>query len=296
MLAYQLAAGTVIGMDHRKEMGEKNGQDGYVIRHSTFGIVCLVTDGCSTVIRDERAVPSHSEVGAKVGGRMLAEVIVRHLTRWSETINAEFTSNTAATFLKRVREDALAQLRVLANLMGPSFTEIINDYFLFTVVGIIITPWGAVAFSIGDGVIVVNNEVITLGPFPGNQPPYLSYGLVETSLKSSDPDALEFKVNKVLPPDTLRSFLIGCDGIGDLMKVEEVRLPGRMDVVGPLSQFWTDDTYFTNPDNVRRRLAIMNRVVHRPDWTERRLNKETGLLPDDTTLISGRVIPTVGTP
>ncbi len=285
---FEVAAGGVIGMDHRKELGEKNGQDGFVVRFTPFGIICIVTDGCSTVIRDERAVTSHSEVGAKVGGHMLAEVVARHLARWKETMNLPFTERSPVALLKRIRADTLAQLRVLVNQMGTSLTEIVNDFFLFTVVGIVITPWGTITFSIGDGVIVVNDEVTVLGPFPGNQPPYLAYGLVETSLASTDPDALEFRIHRILPPEALESFLIGCDGVGDLIRVEGANLPGRMDTVGPLSQFWRDDAFFANSDAVRRRLALMNRVVFRPDWTERRVNRESGLLPDDTTLISGR--------
>ena len=60
------------------------------------------------------------------------------------------------------------------------------------------------------------------------------------------------------------------------------------ELVGPLSQFWSEDRYFKNRDMLRRRLTIANRDVTRADWDERALIIEHGLLPDDTTIITGR--------
>jgi hypothetical protein len=55
--------------------------------------------------------------------------------------------------------------------------------------------------------------------------------------------------------------------------------------VGPLSQFWTDDRYFANPDALRRRLTLINRESVRADFESRRLVRTPGLLPDDTTVV-----------
>jgi hypothetical protein len=52
-----------------------------------------------------------------------------------------------------------------------------------------------------------------------------------------------------------------------------------------LSQFWTGDDWFANPDLLRRRLCLAARACSRPNWEDRRLQRFPGLLPDDTTLI-----------
>jgi hypothetical protein len=45
---------------------------------------------------------------------------------------------------------------------------------------------------------------------------------------------------------------------------------------------------------LRRRLALMNKEQSRPDWQRRHLEKDVGLLADDTTLIALRRVPGSG--
>ena len=169
------------------------------------------------------------------------------------------------------------RLRILAKELDTSLSSAVNDYLLFTIVGALVTPQNAVFFSLGDGVIAINDEVIPLGPFPDNAPPYLAYCLVDTKLQA---EMLRFQVQRVLASEELNSFLIGSDGIEDLVRAANSKVPGKSEVVGPLCQFWKEDRFFTNPDMVRRRLAGLNRDVP--------THREFGLLPDDTTLIVGR--------
>ena len=92
----------------------------------------------------------------------------------------------------------------------------------------------------------------------------------------------------VIPTSSLDSFLIGTDGAIDLLGLEEVCLPGKTECVGSISQFWENDRYFKNRDNLRRRLSLINRDIKRFDKCERRLIQTKGLLRDDTTVIVGR--------
>ena len=80
-------------------------------------------------------------------------------------------------------------------------------------------------------------------------------------------------------------MLIGSDGVSDLIQVAEQALPGRSEMVGDLADFWQDDRYFRNPDQVRRRLALINREVTMLDKQAQHWVRQSGLLPDDTTLI-----------
>ncbi len=49
--------------------------------------------------------------------------------------------------------------------------------------------------------------------------------------------------------------------------------------------FWQDDRYFRNPDQVRRYLVRCNREVIQPNWQTQVLERQSGLLEDDTTRV-----------
>lgn len=162
--------------------------------------------------------------------------------------------------------------------MGGNYRETIESYFLFTITGVVLLP-DVVFFGLGDGVTAINGDIWSWS-FTGNAPPYLGYQLLDTDLA---PDELRIRVRHTIAPHELDSFLIGCDGVGDFQRVgNECRmLPGMAARVGPLSQFWSEDSYFTNPAAISRRLKVIAR-----DWPLR--DPEHGLLPDDTTIIVGR--------
>lgn len=192
--------------------------------------------------------------------------------------------------LERARQDVLARLRVLAQDMGGSYSQTVNDYFLFTVVGAILTDEFCCFFSRGDGLIVINGEEHWLEPDDGNKPVYLAYGILESSLADTRPEELKFDILQVISTELLKHFLIGTDGLRHFKNAQGRPLPGQgqEELVGPLSQFWIQDRYFYNSDNVRRRLALINLTVHKHDWDEQRFTTTTGYLKDDTTLIVGR--------
>lgn len=268
----QLAGGSVIGKEHRH--AGRNSQDAYQFRQDNSYTVAVVTDGCGS--------GRYSEVGAQIGCRLLTETIMIQLKR---SPTAPFSTRS---FWERIRQDVLANIRVLANQLGGSLSEIINEYFLFTIVGVAIHPESAAFFSIGDGIIIVNDRITELGPFPNNAPPYLAYELTGSTLYQEEPNPFHFKVIEVCPVGELESFLIGTDGVYELISAEEKPLPGLQRVVGPISQFWEDNTCVMNPDVIRRRLFLANREMASPDWEKHSLNRELGHLVDDTTLIVGR--------
>lgn len=276
---FEVAYGSVIGKEHRR--CSKNNQDAL---HLLFGdnyLITIVCDGCGSQI--------HSETGAKIGSRLIVKLISDQLRQIP--IRPEHGLLDFSPVLERVRQNILAELGVLANWMGDSLTEVVSNYFLFTTVGAILLPGQAVFFSIGDGVIIINDEIITLGPFPENRPPYLVHNLLDLE---PDSKSLRFQIIRSLSMDEVNSFLVGTDGVCDLVEASELCLPGKTEEVGPINQFWENDRYFSNRDNVRRRLTLVNREVRRYDRKGRTITRENGHLPDDTTLIVGRKCQTGG--
>ena len=86
-------------------------------------------------------------------------------------------------------------------------------------------------------------------------------------------------------PEEVRNLLIGTDGVDDFYLAADRCMPGKSEHVGPLSQFWHDERYFTNPRAIRGCLKQVNRTVLQIDPEQKRTREEIGLLPDDTTFI-----------
>lgn len=283
MLAdFEFSGGSVTGRDHRLGV-PKNRQDDFVIVHGPNVMVAVIADGCSSggqASLADRSVTclGSSEVGASLAVRLLSELLVRLLSQGHEVDSA---------FLKRAQNDLIAQLHVLANAMGGSLSEVVDRYFLFTLIGVIMTEQTTTFFALGDGVIVVNDDMTVLEAGADNQPIYLGYSLSGSSLTDGQPELLDLGIVQELPTDELDHFLIGSDGVNDWMAHSERTFPGLGDSLGDISQFWTNPLYFKNRKAIERKLNLAAR-----DWSRTTPSGghslEGGLLADDTTLVVGR--------
>ncbi len=252
--SFELAGGSTIGRDHR--LVPKNNQDAWYIATNGYVTAAVVCDGCGS--------SPNSEIGAWLGVRLITAALLRAADRGQGVWGFD-----------RVRDDVIASLRVLVLNMG-NLRSTVEDYFLFTVVGVVLTSYSARFFSAGDGMMTFNDHPPTdLGPFPENKPPYVGYGLLG--------DEVKFNVNFTVPLDGLEHFMIGCDGANQLVQLcgQNRKLPGLSKEIGPLSQFWEDDAIFANPAMISRRLKLVSR-----DWPPK--DPEHGLLADDTTIVVGR--------
>lgn len=277
---WQLASGTILGRRHR--VAGRNNQDALCLARDDENLVAIVCDGCSSGI--------HSEVGAQLGARMIAHALLTQLQK-------QETNEEPSATLESVRCEALTHLQTVAQGLGPSLSSTVCDYLLFTIVGAWITPHEAIFFALGDGALWVNGAAFALGPFPGNAPPYLAYGLVNTPFAPAD---LQFKIVRRLPAPELQSFLLGTDGVCDLRRALNRHLTQEGSTIErttsrsrhrtePMAGFWQTERFFVNPDSVRRTLANLNR--DREVEVEGIVRHQAGLLPDDTTLVVGRRTP-----
>jgi len=227
---FQVAGGSVPGWRHR--MAGRNNQDAFAWGACDGGLVAVVSDGCGS--------GPHSEVGAQIGARLVVRAALR-LAR---------AGIGGGDLLERLRGHVLHDLRRLAAAMrgagGAPLARVVADYFLFTLVGLLVAGDTAITFSLGDGLIVVDGAATRLGPFADNQPPYLGYGLLPGS------DGPRFQVHHQGPAHRLGSALLATDGVAEAMLDDA---PGS----GLLCPFWTDDRIFRNADMVRRRLTVMDR-------------------------------------
>jgi hypothetical protein len=259
--AFELASGSVVGREHAA--AGRNNQDACCSWQGQQATVAVVADGCGS--------GRFSEVGARAGARLLVEALRQRVPR--------IDAGPVALVLEEVRLAVLAALRPLAEAFGGSLPDAVSEHFLFTLLGAVVTERTAVVFALGDGVIAVNGAVDVLVS-PGNAPPYLGYALLDRAAQ-----ARRFEIRHLGSASSVDSLLIGTDGVADLLRQAERRLPGRDEAVGPLSRLWDDDRHFANPAALGRRLRLLNRETVRADWQTHELRREHGLLPDDTSLL-----------
>jgi len=122
-----------------------------------------------------------------------------------EISNPEFWNLVKFHLLQKLKE-----LVAIAETDIQFVNDYVNDYFLFTIVGALITSQQTVTFSMGDGAIAINGELHQIPAYPDNAPPYLAYGLYK-------PDAVNFEIRDRLPTSELNYLLIATDGIDDLV-------------------------------------------------------------------------------
>ena len=274
-----MAAGSIVGTDHRQQFLWKNNQDAYAVRRQDDIIVAVVSDGCGS--------GTYNEFGARIGANQLANRLVRSFELRNSLQNPEALKES----LENIRKNILFSLEELLFIMSDdSRTQTVVNNFLFTLLALVITPETSCVIGIGDGVFAVNGELVKLGPFPKNEPPYIAYGGLVSS-NTLSPELNKFTVHRVIPTSELQSVSIGTDGVADFDRIAGMTLPGKKDLVGPLSQFWTEDIFFKNPEAVRRRFNLINNSVSQPNWENKQINQEHGRLKDDTTLVVVRRHP-----
>lgn len=141
-----------VGRDHQR-IG-KNNQDGHFASPS----VVVVTDGCSS--------QPHSEVGAQLAARFLGE--------WLLT-QAELTAETP----RRATEALCVWMREAAEALGGDLRDVVERYFLFTVLAAVKRGDRALLFGMGDGGFLVDDQVVRLDSGPDNAPAYCAYRLFD---------------------------------------------------------------------------------------------------------------------
>lgn len=263
---FEVVGGSVSGRSHAV-IGKAN-QDAYAGRMDAMGFCGIVCDGCGSGAR--------SEVGAALGARIISEKVLENIAE-GHSLGDEKT-------WERIRWETLEVFGALVKNMGQPISSVVAEHFLFTVMGIAISEHDAVVFGIGDGIFALNEDITRIGPFPGNAPPYLGYGLLG--------EGPSFTLYRRMALQSFESALVGTDGLVDYENAQGKSIPGgRGERVKPLSAFWHEDKYFQNADALRRTLSLVNREVQRPVWNEKRIVKEVGLLEDDTTLVVVRRKP-----
>jgi hypothetical protein len=272
---FAAAGGTVIGREHRLS-GLPN-QDAYAVQLSSDLITAIVCDGCGS--------SPQSQIGAQLAARMTLSTIAEQWQQYSTQSIWRRMIQPAFPDLVALQRELLRKSAVIVDQLGSDRLTIVHDSYLFTLIGVVMTPAVTTVFSLGDGLAAINGRIHTLGPFEHNRPPYLGYGLLEPDQVDLSPSLLSLRTVERLATDDVHSLLLGTDGVIDLDAVAEQLVPGTTTPVGPLRQFWSNPWFVENPDGLRRKLNLFNRDIATPNWRTSEMQLAPGLLPDDTTIV-----------
>lgn len=261
-----VVAASVVGTEHRR-LG-KNNQDAWQIRQQDDLLVAVVCDGCGSA--------PFSEVGASL--------IARYIANWP---GFAIGSLAHPVLWEQLRADLLGTFWIFLRKLDAGLKQAVNDLMLCTATVVVVTPKETVIATIGDGLLIANDSIQVVEPLAGNRPPYIAYDLVPDYFDIAA-EELQFRLQVVMPTAELESFVIGTDGAVQLLELIGQPMPGKSTLITDLRQWPFEDRLMANPDGLRRRLAMINKDVTRPDWEDRRLNHDHGRLQDDTTIIMGR--------
>lgn len=271
---FETAGGSVRGTAHLRH--QVNNQDAFGIATASDMIAVVVCDGTTLGLKSW----THSEVGAQLSVKFMLNALMK----WGAVFLQQphmLSADKPFPYLDLIRDYVVAGMSGTLWYMGDEVVDNTIDYFLSTILSVLITPYGVCIASIGDGLYYLNGEEFVLGPYPDNEPPYIAYNLIG----GFEPLAsLDFRTH-YLPTNELHSLLIGSDGVSDLCLASGLQMPGLTEKVGPISQFWEDDMYFRNPVAVARKLSMINRHAVMLDREAVRVTESHGLLEDDTTLV-----------
>ena len=277
--AMQVACGTATGNSHR--LAGLPNQDAHCVlrwsdRQGDPAFVAVVADGCS----DGR----FSQVGATLFARATAVAIRESLAMpvWGYESGVELVLDRARRIVVRQMHEVLDMLVPASHASKQTRHDAVVEYLLFTLVVAFEARGRFIIAHLGDGVAHVNGEPLPVPKYEDNAPAYLGYELTSSSTRGS----LDFRVLADKPSEEVDSFLIGTDGVDELVALAGVPHPGQPEGatpdrrVPPLAELWSVDWPHRNPDMLNRRLRLVQGGVGH--------GARPGLIGDDVTIIVGR--------
>ncbi|MCA9591100.1 MAG: protein phosphatase 2C domain-containing protein [Myxococcales bacterium] len=228
------AVGSVTGADHRRAL--RDGQDGAALLSADGIAVAVVTDGCGS--------GAHSEVGARLGARWVAQLAL-------DAFAASDGPARVHAIATDVDDRLARRLGFVARSLSPRGAidpRVVHDHLLFTYLALVVTSAAVIVFGVGDGVVWVDGRATVLEA-PGDAPDYAAYRL----LGQPRPP----RVHLAVPRADVRAVAVGTDGLSPLA------------VAPALDALVRDPAFARNPSLLRKRLVVL---------------ADAGTLRDDATL------------
>lgn len=240
---FLVTSGTVLGREHARLF--RNNQDGIGLCVEDRVISAVVSDGCSE--------GGASEIGAKLAAQWLAA--------WGP-LYGQATGFEPGRFVSALARGLIRHLDPFVRSLSTSpgiDPAVIQEFFLFTFLMLIMTEERTTIFGVGDGVFSVDGRTTVLDAGEENAPPYVGYRLVPGAVEPGR-EIYEPRIHFDGPTSSVDAILIGTDGAASL----------------EVNELLEDQRFLRNRTLLHKRLRVLS--------TERRLD-------DDTTVVLVRRRP-----
>lgn len=255
LLPFRLASGSIPGRHHIKAL--RNNQDAYATIQTDGMLIAVVADGCGSSVNSEIGAHMLSRYLVNTAKALLTENIQHPMFDLQATVGQQL-------FFEALRQRVLGFMHLLVNSIGTPRDDLIRDYFLFTILGVVMTESVTVVFGLGDGVYQLNENIVIVDQ--NNTPSYLGYAITSHPVPIA---SLSFEVREVIPTEQVNYLVVGTDGAD--MLIRELHKPLRDGTLqGGLDQF-RESRYVRMKSAVEKRLRVIGHL--------------NGLAEDDTTLI-----------
>jgi hypothetical protein len=239
-----ITSGSITGTIHRNRY--RNNQDAVCIAENDDALIGVVADGCSE--------GRHNEVGAKLFSRFICNQGLK--------LAHKLNKGNIDKFFIRLRHKSLKFMRHILNTIGDNSNQTLQNMFLFTIIGTVITHNIAIIFTMGDGAYVLNDRLYVIDS--DNKPDYLAYGLIEELVPTY------FTIRSVLETKRLENIMLCTDGINYLLNASTTTLKDGSSA-GNHTRFLNEDRYIRNPSLLQKRLVVLGAI--------------NSILKDDTSII-----------
>ena len=237
MPKFDLKIGKVIGYDHLK-LG-LNCQDAIASQQFELGnrqyTIVVVSDGSSAAEDDPHMV--HNEIGAQLTTDFLLRQTKQYLV----------SAVHAPLIPYFLFDDLLDYYRLLITnqkIQSPQETASFVKYnLLCTVLVLIITPEHGLIVRYGDGLVVIDEEILTFDY--NDHPPYLGYFLIPQQLKVNASSLQPYFDIVEFDPNIVHKLAVGSDAF-----VSNLNL---------IPHFWNH----AHPNQIQRNLNVWSKIDHR---------------------------------
>lgn len=272
---FAVISGSITGTAHTKK--GLNNQDSFLIHTQEDLLIALVSDGCSA--GNKESALYHSEVGSN----LIVHIALKEIRTYYGLHGADAFNRPDAwqTLSQRI----VHTLLTTAQLVSIFPYNWLDKHCLATLIGCIITPSKTYFIGCGDGMYGYNGSISILKPTnQENYPAYLVFNIIPSDIYPMGDTSILLTCFDTVDTASIETAYIGTDGVHDLQIIAQQQIPGQQTMVGDLSQFWQQESYWKNPYHLQNRLNVINTPKTLRDG-ESAWKTYPGLLKDDTTLL-----------
>lgn len=248
--------------------------------------ILIVTDGCTGSDAKKR-FRSSNQLGSINGAHYVIESILDRLPIASALEEQSFWEDVHAGILERlcIHAELLAGNRS-TTWSDDYWNAFLQAHFMFTIVGVCLTPETGRFFSIGDGYVSHNDQLMRLGSTLSG-PAYIGRCLMKPDAPYPTVDGV-FRMSDPFQVADTQNLGVFTDGLTHLLNRCDRYIPGTEELLAPISRLWSTDAFFEESAELTCWLRSLGNEFRHTQPIQGRPRVEQGLIRDDFAFMAAR--------